>query len=127
MFPGYTNSKFPGYTVGGGAKTPTSSISPQSGDTITPAVDSLINVTGDTNQLIIQLDTPEDEFMHDIIFFIKTGTEPAIIVQSDSPIWYAEGYELDASTMYEVNCLWNGTAWVIASMAIDVPEEGGST
>lgn len=121
MFPGYTNSKFPGYGPGGGggsAKTPTQSIDISSGTNIQPEVDSLVNISGLTDTLNITLDVPQDEYMHDIIFFITTGADPNITITSDSPIKYAESYEIQAMSTYEINCLWNGNAWIIASMAI---------
>lgn len=55
-----------------------------------------------------------------IVFFMTIGITPAITFSSDIPIYYHDGFELEAGKTYEVNALFNGSAWVIASVEIIV-------
>lgn len=58
-----------------------------------------------------------------IVFFIGAGSTPAITFTSSHPIYYHDGFELEAGKTYEVNALFNGNAWVIASVEIIIGEE----
>ena len=53
-----------------------------------------------------------------VSFYISTGSSPAVTFTSTHSIYYADGFEIAASSTYEVNALWNGVAWVVASVKI---------
>lgn len=53
-----------------------------------------------------------------IVFFFTAGTTPAITFTSSHSIYYHDGFEIEAGSTYEVNALFNGSAWVIASVNI---------
>ena len=60
-----------------------------------------------------------------IVFFMTIGTTPTITFSSDIPIYYHDGFELAAGKTYEINALFNGSVWVIASVEIIVPTNNG--
>lgn len=53
-----------------------------------------------------------------IAFYIAAGSSPAVTFTSTHSIYYADGFEIAADSTYEVNALWNGVAWVVASVTI---------
>ena len=53
-----------------------------------------------------------------VTFYIAAGSSPAVTFTSSHSIYYADGFEIAASTTYEVNALWNGVAWIVASVTI---------
>lgn len=55
-----------------------------------------------------------------VVLFLTAGTTPAVtFTTADSKsIYYAAGFEIEAGGTYEINALFNGTAWVIASVLI---------
>jgi hypothetical protein len=55
-----------------------------------------------------------------VIFYIAAGPSPAVTFTSTHPVYYANGFEIAADSTYEVNALWNGIAWVVASVNIIV-------
>lgn len=60
-----------------------------------------------------------------IVFYLTTGTTPAITFSSAAPVYYHNGFELQAGKTYEVNALFNGVSWVIASVEIVIPTNNG--
>jgi len=57
--------------------------------------------------------------VHNIIIAFTTSSSPNITFSSSATIMYASDFALEASTTYEVNCLWNGTVWVITAFAYE--------
>jgi hypothetical protein len=55
-----------------------------------------------------------------VIFYIAAGSSPAVTFTSTHPVYYSDGFEIAADSTYEVNALWNGTAWIVASVTIIV-------
>ena len=56
-----------------------------------------------------------------VAFYISAGSSPAVTFTSSHSIYYADGFEIAADSTYEVNALWNGVAWVVASVKIVIP------
>lgn len=56
-----------------------------------------------------------------VSFYIAAGSSPAVTFTSTHSIYYADGFEIAADSTYEVNALWNGIAWVVASVKIVIP------
>lgn len=56
-----------------------------------------------------------------VSFYIAAGSTPAVTWTSTHNIYYADGFEIAADSTYEVNALWNGAAWVVASVKIVIP------
>lgn len=52
-----------------------------------------------------------------VLFNITTGATPAVTFTGGTgvAIAYSDGFALDASTEYEVNCLFNGTKWLVTA------------
>ena len=47
-------------------------------------------------------------------------SSPAVTFSSTHPVYYSDGFEIAADSTYEVNALWNGAAWIVASVTIIV-------
>lgn len=58
-----------------------------------------------------------------IVFMLTTGTTPAVTFTAPSGInvYYQDGFEVASGKTYEINCLWNGLAWVVAGFEINIP------
>ena len=57
--------------------------------------------------------------VHNIIIAFTTSSSPNITFSSSATIMYASDFALEASKTYEVNCLWNGTVWVLTAFAYE--------
>lgn len=60
-----------------------------------------------------------------VVLYLTGGTTPAVTIASTAPsggtapdVYYQDGFAIDAGKTYEVNCLWNGAAWVVAAVEI---------
>ena len=62
-----------------------------------------------------------------VVIYLTAGTTPAVtIISADSKdVYFQDGFEIEAGKTYEVNCLWNGSAWIVASVEIVVTNNGG--
>lgn len=55
-----------------------------------------------------------------VTFYIAAGSTPAVTFTSTHSIYYSDGFEIAADSTYEVNALWNGAAWIVAAVKINV-------
>ena len=62
-----------------------------------------------------------------VVLYLTGGTTPAVTITSTAVeggvapnVYYQDGFEIEAGKTYEVNCLWNGAAWIVASVEIIV-------
>lgn len=80
-----------------------------------------IPVPIETLDLLLPPD-PESGKVENIVVFLTGGTTPAVTIVSDgrnpAPIYYHDGYAIESGKTYELNILWNGAAWVVASVEI---------
>jgi hypothetical protein len=56
-----------------------------------------------------------------VTFYIAAGSSPAVTFTSTHSIYYSDGFEIAASSTYEVSAAYNGIAWVVASVKIVIP------
>lgn len=58
-----------------------------------------------------------------VVLNIATGSSPSVTFTAASgvTISYSKDFSIDASTEYEVNCLWQGTKWIIMAMEVETP------
>lgn len=56
-----------------------------------------------------------------IVFYISTASTTNVDFTSTSTVYKSKGFTIDADSTYEVNALWNGVAWVIGQMEIEIP------
>ncbi len=69
------------------------------------------------------------------VIYMSIGTTPAITFTGTAhggvtpPVYCQDGFELKSGETYEVNCVYNGGAWVVAAVCIDTtdvtPVQGG--
>ena len=55
-----------------------------------------------------------------VTFYISAGSTPAVTFTSTHSIYYSDGFEIAADSTYEVSALWNGVAWIVASVKVVV-------
>ena len=91
------------------------------GTTVVTAGKCYVVDASSANVPITLPDVSEAHFMN-IIFYVTTGTSTAISISAPTggTLFYADSYPstFDASSTYEVNCLWNGTNWILAAMKL---------
>jgi hypothetical protein len=93
-----------------------------SGETLNAEIGKYYRFSQEVNTLAVTLPSPTDStHLSNIIFFLPTGTTPAITFSSTNTILYQNGFALEASKTYEINALWTGAAWVIAAVEIEIP------
>ena len=56
-----------------------------------------------------------------VTFYIAAGSTPSVTFTSTHSIYYSDGFEIAASSTYEVSAAYNGIAWVVASVKIVIP------
>lgn len=94
-------------------------ISSASGASLTAEVNKYYKFASSVGTLAITLPTPSDTtHLSNIIFSFTTSSSPAITISSASTIQYQYGYQIDGSSTYEVNALFNGTCWIITALKI---------
>lgn len=84
-----------------------------SGATLTVVVDKYYTLSN-VGTLAITLPTCTGTKIQSVVFYISTGSTPAVTFSSTHTILYSDGFEIAADSIYEVNALWNGTAWCLA-------------
>lgn len=58
-----------------------------------------------------------------LIIFLTGGTTPNVtFISADNgvDILYSKGFEIASGKIYEINAIWNGSAWCIASVEMEV-------
>lgn len=71
------------------------------------------------NTLRITLPSPSDNTsVGNVILYFTTGSSPAVTITSTASVVYQDGFEIEVSSTYEVNCLYNGSAWVVIGVKI---------
>ena len=71
------------------------------------------------NTLNITLPSPSDNtYVGNVILYFTTGSSPAVTITSSKSIAYQTDYAIEAECTYEVNCLYNGSAWVVIAVQI---------
>lgn len=65
-----------------------------------------------------------------VVLYLTGGTTPSVTITSadSKDVYYQDGFEIEAGNTYEINALFNGSAWIVAAVKIVVPEaeeEGG--
>lgn len=56
-----------------------------------------------------------------VVFGFTTGSSPAVTFTPPSgvPIFFSDGFQIESSSSYEVNALFNGTAWCLAMVKLE--------
>lgn len=97
------------------------SIIQSSGTTLTAEVGKYYRFDIPVETLAITLPTMTDNsVVKSVVFYMTAGSTPAVTFSSTHPVYYSDGFEIAADSTYEVNALWNGTAWIVASVTIIV-------
>ena len=65
-----------------------------------------------------------------VVIYLTAGTTPAVTISAadSKDVYYQDGFEIASGESYEINALFNGSAWIVAAVKIVVPEveeEGG--
>lgn len=65
-----------------------------------------------------------------VVIYLTGGTTPAVTFSGTAAtqggttpdIYYQDGFEIETGNTYEINALFNGSAWIVAGVKIVVPE-----
>lgn len=57
-----------------------------------------------------------------VVIYLKGGTTPSITISTadSKDVYFQDGFEIEANSTYEINCLFNGAAWIVAAVKINV-------
>ena len=93
-----------------------------SGTTLSAAISNYYRFGSAVGTLTVTLPTPAASgYLSNIIFSFTTSASPNVtFTASQATIQYADGFEIEASTKYEINALWDGTMWILGMMRIEV-------
>ena len=56
-----------------------------------------------------------------VTFYIAAGSAPDVDFTSTHNVYKAKGFKIEANGTYEVSAAWNGIAWVVALVEIEIP------
>ena len=56
-----------------------------------------------------------------VTFYIAAGNTPGVTWTSTHNVYKAKGFKLEANGTYEVSAAWNGIAWVVTLVEIEIP------
>lgn len=90
-----------------------------SGTTLTAQVGKYYTLSN-VGTLAITLPTCTGTKTQSVVFYMSTGSTPAVTFTSTHNVYYAYYFEIEPDSTYEVNALWNGAAWIVASVTIIV-------
>lgn len=96
---------------------------PSISDTVTVVTGSYnkLSPVNTINTLQIRLSHNSENKIQTVVIYMETGTTPAITwvpSTSGEAIYIADGFEIEASSTYEVSALWNGTNWYVAGIKL---------
>ena len=87
----------------------------------TATVGNYYNVSISANSSItITLDEQASTF-GSCIFRVNTSSNPSLTIASNHTVYFAENYEIEDYSIYEINALWNGANWYITSVKFNIP------
>lgn len=90
-----------------------------SGTSLTASANTYYRFASAVGTLAVTLPVPSDTtHLSTVILCFTTGSSTAVTFTSSATIKYKDGYAIEASTMYEVNALYNGSEWIIMSTKI---------
>lgn len=57
-----------------------------------------------------------------VVIYLTGGTTPSIAISTadSKDVYFQDGFEIKANSTYEINCLFNGVAWIVAAVKINV-------
>lgn len=57
-----------------------------------------------------------------VVIYLTGGTTPSITISTadSKDVYFQDGFEIEANSTYEINCLFNGVAWIVAAAKINV-------
>lgn len=104
--------------------------------TLTCEVGKYYRIDVPVNTLAVTLPAMSDNTtIKAVVLYLTADTTPSVTISSTAvsggtapDVVYQDGFKIEAGSTYEINCLWNGSAWVLAGVEIVVPEaeeEGG--
>lgn len=93
-----------------------------SGTTLTAEVDKYYTLSN-VGTLAITLPTiaAGTTKVKTVTFYISAGSTPAVTWTSTHNVYKAKGFQIEANGTYEVSAAWNGIAWVVALVEIEIP------
>lgn len=91
--------------------------------TLTTEVGKYYRIDVPVDTLNVSLPATEDNtIVRTVVLYLTAGTTPAVTISAadGKEVLYQDGFEIEAGKTYEVNALYNGAVWVVASVEIIV-------
>ena len=96
--------------------------------TISADISKYYRIDADVDTLAVTLpEVTDNTKVASVLLLITAGTTPNVTLTPTTPsggtapdIYYQEGYAIEAGKTYEINCLWNGVAWIVVSTEIEI-------
>lgn len=86
---------------------------------ITAEVGTYYRCLGTVGTLAVTLPVPETQTEAELVTVgLTTGASPSVVIGSSATVSYADGYEINSNTEYEISALWNGAKWNITAVKI---------
>ena len=90
-----------------------------SGSTLSAQVGKYYRFDSAVSSLAVTLPTISNATtIQGCVFYLTTGSSISLTFTGGGTVKYQDGYEIKASSTYEINAIWNGAVWVIASIKI---------
>ena len=91
-----------------------------SGATLTAQVGKYYTLSN-VGTLAITLPTCSGTNVQTVVFYMTTGSTPAVTFTSTHSIIYPKDFAIEANGLYEINAAWNGIGWVIGQLILEIP------
>ena len=63
--------------------------------------------------ITVTLPTVQSDYIENIIIFFTAASDDCLDFISQETVIYADGYEINAGDVCEVNAIFNGSSWVV--------------
>jgi len=96
--------------------------------TISADISKYYRIDADVDTLAVTLpEVTDNTKVASVLLLITAGTTPNVTLTPTTPsggtapdVYYQADYAIEAGKTYEINCLWNGDAWTVVSVEIEV-------
>ena len=98
---------------------------PSGTTTLSPEVGRYYNIAGSVTNLAVTLPSVTDRYhLSSIVLMLTTGASPSVAFTAASGINVIaqDGFSIEADTTYEVNAIFNGSAWILAAIKLDTTD-----
>lgn len=92
-------------------------------NTLTTEVGKYYRIDVAVDTLVVILPAMTDlTTVRTVVIYLTAGTTPAVTISAADrkDVYYQDGFKIEADSTYEINALFNGAAWIVAAVQINV-------